>query len=143
MSWGKGIVLTFIGFAVFIGTLVTVCVRQEMSLVSPDYYQQELDYQQQIERIENTSMLKTLPSISIVNDTLKIDYNNLPIVTNGLLKLTRASSARHDASFKLEDNLTTKQVGYRLVNLPSGRYKGSFAWTMDGKEYYIDQPIDL
>jgi hypothetical protein len=143
MSWGKGIVLTIIGFAVFIGTLAAVCVRQEISLVSTDYYQQELDYQQQIERIENTSTLIKLPSISVVNDSLQVDYANFFQVKNGILKLTRASSARHDVSFQVPDNPNTSHLAFPLLNLPRGRYKGSFAWTMDEKEYYIDQAIDL
>lgn len=142
MNWGKGIVIAFVGFALFIGVLVAVCVRQEMSLVSPDYYQQELDFQDQIERIENTAMLKQLPVISIVNDTLKLAYGNLSNTKNGVLKLTRASSARHDVKFDVPDN-NLLEVSFPLRNLPRGRYKGSFAWAMDGKEYYIDQSIDL
>jgi hypothetical protein len=143
MSWEKGIVIVFIGFALFIGTLVTVCMRQEMSLVSADYYQQELDFQSQIDRVENTSMLKDLPALLVVQDSLKLFYKSLPTVTNGILKLTRASSSRHDASFGIPVNEKRIEVSYPLSNLPRGRYKGSFSWTMEGKEYYIDQPIDL
>lgn len=143
MNWGKSIVLVFVGFALFIGTLVTVCMKQEMSLVSADYYQQELDYQNQIDRIENTSALKVRPSITIAHDSLKLVYNNLNLVTSGTLKLTRASSARHDVSFAISRGENTDKITFPLSNLPRGRYKGSFEWVMDGKEYYVDQPIDL
>ena len=142
MSWGKGIVIAFISFALFIATLVTVCVKQEMSLVSKDYYQEELDYQQQIERIQNASTLVTRPSITIKNDTLRLAFDNLHNVKSGILKLTRASSDRHDASFQLPEH-TYDEVTFRLSNLPRGRYKGSFQWVMNGKEYYFDQPVDL
>lgn len=143
MNWGKGIVIVFIGFALFIGTLVTVCVKQEMSLVSPDYYQQELEYQDQIDRLENTSALQALPSIIVVNDSLKLVYKDFSTVTSGVLKLTRASSARYDASFTIPAGKNINELSYPLGNLPRGRYKGSFEWVMDGKEYYVDQPIDL
>ena len=45
MNWGKSIVLAFVLFAVFIGVLVAVCVREDISLVSRNYYNEELDYQ--------------------------------------------------------------------------------------------------
>lgn len=143
MSWGKSIVLVFIGFALFIGVLVTVCMKQEVSLVSADYYQQELDYQNQIDRVENTSTLKVLPAIAIINDSLRLVYGDLGQVTSGVLKLTRASSARHDVSFVIQGNENAEEVTFPLSNLPRGRYKGSFEWAIDGKEYYVDQPIDL
>lgn len=143
MNWGKSIVAVFVGFALFIGTLVTVCMKQEMSLVSADYYQQELDYQNQIDRIENTSILKVVPAITIIHDSLRLVYGNLKAVTSGVLKLTRASSSRYDVSFKIPLNEETGQLSFPLKDLPPGRYKGSFAWVMNGKEYYMDQPIDL
>jgi hypothetical protein len=40
MNWGKWIIVSFVLFAGFIGTLVTVCVRQDISLVSKDYYKE-------------------------------------------------------------------------------------------------------
>ena len=143
MSWGKGIVLVFIGFGLFIGVLVTVCMKQEMSLVSIDYYQQELDYQNQIDRIENASALNVLPALAIVNDSLRLTYSDLRSITNGVLKLTRASSARHDVSFTIPAGKNADKISFPLNNIPRGRYKGSFEWIMNGKEYYLDQPIDL
>jgi hypothetical protein len=42
----------FILFAAFIGTLVTVCLRQDISLVSKDYYKEELQYENQLTRLK-------------------------------------------------------------------------------------------
>ena len=68
MNWGNGIIFSFVLFAIFIAILVTVCVRQDISLVSSDYYQEELKYQDQITRINNTSKLDTQPVIKIVQN---------------------------------------------------------------------------
>ena len=57
MNWGKSIVLAFILFAVFIGVLVFVCVREDVSLVSKNYYKDDLEYQSQIDRVRNTDEL--------------------------------------------------------------------------------------
>lgn len=40
----KYIVFSFIAFALFIGTLVVVCVRQDIPLVSVNYYEEDLRY---------------------------------------------------------------------------------------------------
>jgi hypothetical protein len=143
MNWGKGIVLVFIGFALFIGVLVAVCMKQEINLVSSDYYQQELDYQQQIDRIENASTLRERPSIRVASDSLSLNYKDLSLVTKGVLKLTRASSSRNDVSFLIDGNEISDKIRFPLSGLPHGRYKGTFTWVMNGKEYYIDQPVDL
>ena len=58
MNWGKSIILAFVLFAGFIATLVVVCVREDISLVSKDYYKEELLYQDQIQRLNNASQLK-------------------------------------------------------------------------------------
>ena len=68
MDFGKWIVVAFVLFAVFIGTLVTVCVRQDISLVSKEYYKEELAYQDQIVRIANTEKLGLKPKITKVNN---------------------------------------------------------------------------
>ena len=64
MHYGKSIVVAFILFAMFIGTLVTVCIREDVNLVSPDYYEEELAHGQKIRllpmRIHLSASLKFL-----------------------------------------------------------------------------------
>jgi|GEM_PF-1216131 len=38
MSFQKGIVFSFVVFGTLIAVLVTVCMKQEINLVYPDYY---------------------------------------------------------------------------------------------------------
>jgi hypothetical protein len=42
MSWGKWIVVSFLLFAGFIATLVTICMKEDVGLVSSSYYDEEL-----------------------------------------------------------------------------------------------------
>ena len=51
ISWGTGIV---IAFAIFMAVTVSTAVymmNQDVNLVADDYYDQEIKYQQQIDRI--------------------------------------------------------------------------------------------
>ena len=72
MNWGNWIAVSFVCFALFIGTLVVICVRQDISLVAPDYYKQELNYQKQIDRNQNTMNFTVKPEISVQDKFLQL-----------------------------------------------------------------------
>ncbi len=140
MNWGKWIAVSFILFALFIGVLVTICVRQDISLVATDYYKQELDFQQQIDRSKNTLHLEVKPEISIVNDYLQVSYKNFNTIRNGELKLFRPSNAKFDLSFELKPTSDTIQV-FNIREKEKGMYKAKMKWSVDDKEYYLEKIV--
>ncbi len=142
MNWGKWIVVSFVLFAMFIGTLVTVCVRQDINLVSKNYYADELAYQQQIERINNTSRLEEKPDISISNGVIEIKFNQFNAMDKGEIKLFRPSDVRLDKQFALQVSEQTQQQ-FDVSTLPGGMYRVKMLWSMNGKEYYIEDMITL
>ena len=76
MNWGKSIVLSFVLFAVFIGVLVAVCVREDISLVSRNYYNEELDYQTKMNGARNVDQLSQKPEISLTErQSLRITFD--------------------------------------------------------------------
>jgi hypothetical protein len=130
MNWGKWIVVSFVLFAGFIATLVTVCVRQDISLVSKDYYQEELVYQDQIGRIENASLLAKRPSIKIIDkNTLEISFDQFDKIEKGELQLFRPSDAAMDKKFFSTDSMQ------------KGMYRARMMWTMGEKEFFIEEVI--
>ena len=142
MNWGKWIVLSFVLFTLFIGTLVVVCVREDISLVSPDYYQQELVFQDQIERIRNTEMLKGKPVIQLLNQALVVQFNQSQSIDGGNLLLFRPSDNHYDKSYALPSHGEDVQQ-FDIRNLPLGMYKARLQWKMQGKEYYLEEVINL
>jgi hypothetical protein len=142
MNWGKSIVLAFVLFALFIGVLVVVCLRQDIPLVASDYYQQELVYQKQIDRITNTNSLLEKPVIVIAGRNVEIQFGNLPAISTGELILFRPSDERLDRLFKLPQGATSS-VQFNIEDMPSGMYRARLTWTMDAKEYYLEEVIYL
>lgn len=140
MNFGKWIVVSFVLFALFIGTLVTVCVRQDVSLVAPDYYKQELAYQQQIDQAQNAANLKTKPTIAVSNNQLQVSFVNFNQVEKGELKLFRPSDAAQDKAYELKPTADSIQ-SFDISTQQRGMYKASLRWTMAGKEYFIEQTI--
>lgn len=142
MNWGKWIVVSFVLFAIFIGVLVTVCVRQDISLVANDYYKQELDYQKQIDRDKNTQNLAVKPEISVEQNMLKISFKDFNKIQQGEVKLFRPSNAASDMLFQLRPGDDIVQ-SFDLQSKEKGMYKAQMKWLMEGKEYYIEQTVYL
>jgi hypothetical protein len=141
MNWGKWIVVSFVAFATFIGFLVTVCVRQDINLESKEYYKEELAYQQQLDRKQNASELEYKPEFSIDNNrNLKLTFQFLNRVESGQLILFSPSNPEQDAHFQIQSRGTKEQL-FDVSKMNGGHYKARMKWTMDGKEFFVEETI--
>ncbi len=140
MNWGKWIIVAFILFAAFIGSLVTVCIRQDVSLVSKDYYKEELEYESQMVRMKNASQLQNKPEISVKHGTLEIAFDRFNEVENGELNLFRPSDPAKDKKFAISKNAAIVQT-FSTATLEPGMYRARMKWTMNGEEFYLEKVI--
>ena len=141
MNWGKSIVLSFILFAAFIGTLVTVCLRQDISLVSKDYYKEELQYENQLTRLKNVSQLESKPVIKVLeNKTVQITFDRFDDMEKGELRLFRPSDSSKDKKYSLPPTSSVTQE-FPTTGLTGGMYRAKLQWTMDGKEFFLEEVI--
>jgi len=143
MNWGKSIILAFVLFGAFIATLVTVCVREDISLVTKDYYKDELVYQRQIDRMAHTAMLSMKPSIHVEGENmLKVSYPDFFSVQEGALKLFRPSDAALDKTFILRKT-DDPFLYFSTAGMEKGMYRARLQWTMNGEEFFLEQVINL
>lgn len=141
MNFGKWIVVTFVLFAAFIGILVSITFRQDISLVATDYYPRELVYQDQIDRMKNAESLDEKPVATLASDgTLELHYAHLPDVTHGKLDLYRPSDPQLDHSFDF-NQLPMQTVRFNVLNITRGLYQVNLTWTMGKREYFMAQRI--
>ena len=142
MNFGKWIVVSFVLFASFIATLVAICVREDINLVSRDYYQEELAHEQKMTSIQNTNSLKSRPVISIEGPVVTITFSDFDRIEKGELKLLRPSDSRLDRKYFIHPAIDKVQ-SYPLEVWSKGLYRASMQWTMDGKEFYFEKLIVL
>lgn len=143
MNWGKSIILAFVLFGAFLVTLVTVCMRQDISLVTREYYKEELDYQAQINRIAHTRTLSQKPTIQVESgDIIKVRYADFPSLERGELHLFRPSDPEMDKQFDLHGSAEGLQY-FSTSGMEKGMYRARMKWTMNGEEFYIEQKITL
>jgi hypothetical protein len=141
MNFGKWIVVAFVTFATYISFLVFVCAKQDVNLVSKDYYHDELKYQEKLDRVNNTNHLDHLPVIAIENGLVKISFEESRSIQKGELKIERPSNEKLDKHFTLTPEQSRQE--FNMESWKPGLYRASVTWTMDGKEYYYEKQIVL
>lgn len=146
MNWGHYITIALMAFVTVIICLITISMKQDVSLVASNYYKQEIAYQDQIDKIANFNSMKEPPTLTVntQNRTIEIAY---PISmtshhTNGDIQLYRPSNARDDRLVKIILNRDGEQQ-ISTKNMQSGLWRVKMNFNMGDKHYYHEQNIVL
>ncbi|MGA0558336.1 FixH family protein [Larkinella sp. VNQ87] len=142
MNWGKSIVVVFVLFAGFIGTLVFLMSRQQVDLVREDYYQNEVAYQQHIDRVSRTAKLGNAFAIQYQPDQQQL-LLTLPVsLKTGEAKLYRPSDRKQDAVVRLQPNGEHRQT-IPTAKLAKGYWKVQLTWSDGQQDYFSEQPLTI
>ena len=142
--WPVGIVAFFIGFIAVIVGLIVFLSSQGMDLVTPDYYEQEVRYQSQHERIGRTEALAQ--QINVSHDasaqriTITLPASHAQQSCLGDIQLYRPSDASLDRRIKLEVGTQGTQA-LDAKDLQPGLWKVRVTWKAGGQEFYTDQSV--
>lgn len=141
MDWGKGILLTIIAFVALIMTLVVISVRMDgIELVTENYYQAEINYQDRIDQESSALRLdRTVITYHSIDKNLVLD---LPSGSNGKLQLFRPSDATLDQE-RVVNVLDSNSTTVSLVDLKTGYWKIQLTWTEGDKIYYEEKKITI
>ena len=139
MNWGKGIILSFVLFIGVIFTMVYISVNTEFSLVSENYYEQEINYEDQLNRMRNFNALKEQPSFDFDRRKGEINLHFTPDLASALKEgkvvFFRASNARYDKELplKLDDS---HRFSVASASLLKGAWTLQLTWSDGQKEFY-------
>ena len=124
-------------------SLVYISMQQDLNLVRADYYNEELAYQDQIDRINNYKNLLNKPEIKRYGDVLSINFPQENIkMEKGQVWLYRPSVSEMDRKFemKLDDK---NQSTIPLHGLKVGLWKIKLSWSDGSKEFFTEESIVL
>ncbi|GGI57979.1 FixH family protein [Winogradskyella haliclonae] len=145
VNWGTAIVLAFIGFIAFIMYFVismNIDDKYNHDLVTDDYYQQELKYQEDIDKVENAK--KLLENISWEKTTKGILLNfpnNLRVKDiKGKVFLYRPSNKQLD--FDIPISLSNRNLLIPDNRLLDGRWNIKIDWSYNGEAYMFKDDIN-
>jgi len=141
LSWGYKIMFVYIAFVAGMGVLVFKASSQKFDLVTKDYYDQELKYQQVIDQAANSSRLSAPVTIERNEGELRINFpgemkNKKKLVD---FYLYYAADAKKDfrKSFELDENELVQALPVGM----KGMYELKLSWEAEGVKYYFEQKL--
>ena len=138
-------IISFFGLAIVgIAGFIVFAARNQMDLVRPDYYDEEIRYQEQLDRANRTRSVKA--RVAIVYDavhqcvTLTLPGDHASRRTTGKIHFYRPSDARLDKQVQLaidRDGVQRMDTG----SFQAGLWRVRVYWTVDDQEYYFNESI--
>lgn len=118
--------------------------RQRVDLVRPDYYEEELRFQKQYDRVQRTRSLPSELSIGIASRaralTLGLPAEHASKSPTGTIHLYRPSDARLDRQVPLAVDAAGRQ-SLDASSLEPGLWKLRVTWQVGGIEYFHDASV--
>ena len=141
MNWGYKILMVYILFVAGIMVMVFMSSSQNTDLVTTDYYEKELVYQQKIDQISRTNALSAKVGISVHEQAIHIQ---LPPEMNGLE--VNADVQLYCPSDKTKDRKADFITRNGAITFPisvnnKGLYEVKINWTANKVTYYSENKI--
>lgn len=141
-NWATGIVtaiIGFIGFILFFVVTMTTDKAYSHDLVTEKYYQEELNYQQEIEAQKNADIFKEEIKLQRVNNGLAIHFPSNIKREEGKVFLYRPSNKHLDFEMPISKSNT-----YLLVpdkRLLDGRWNMKILWEHNNIKYLVKKEL--
>ena len=139
-NWGTKIFISFLLFGAFIMYMVVQAFREDFDLVSENYYQDELAYQERI--VEKANLHETGETIAVsqINNEILFEYPKTFSGAKGTIYFYHPSRKIFDKTFSLDiDNEDQQRVA--TEQLVKGRYKVKISWQVNGLSYFQEKEI--
>lgn len=141
LSWGYKIAFVYIIFVAGIGFLVFKASSQKFDLVTKDYYDQELKYQEVIDQAANTARLSTSliveKSASELSITFPPEMRNKEKIID--FYLYYPANAKRD--FRKSINIDENKFTQLLPEAMKGKYELKLSWEVEGVKYYFEKHL--
>ncbi len=141
LNWGSGIAITYILFMAGVLILVFIFMNQDVHLVTDDYYAKEIEYQQQIDKVERTKLLSEQPVVTFSDGVFMVSFpKSVKNIINGEIQIYRPSDSNLDKTASIFLDAENRQLVKPPINLP-GLWKVKIDWTRNDTNYYNEKII--
>ena len=144
VNWGTGIVIGIIIFVVISITMTVIFMTQDVNLVADKYYENSLQYQEEIDKQSRTIALNEEVEINFNGEVISILFPSAYLDKNisGEIYFYRPSNPMLDFKIPLELN----DEGNQLIlakNFEKGFWRLKLNWTMGGNGYYNERAVTI
>ena len=139
-NWGTKIAIVYLLFVAGILFLVMQSSRQKIDLVTPDYYEQEIKYQERIDQSKRADALTGKLTVDRSGDslTLRFPEEMAEKAIRGNVWIYYPA----DESLDVKTSFETRNRQHLLVLPANGDRTGMFivktGWNCEGIEYYTE-----
>lgn len=134
-NWGTKIVLAYAIFIVLILTAVYKAMNQKVDLVTPDYYAQELEYQDKQKKMENANALSPVNVMQESSNVVITFPKEVQGTLSGKVLFYRAANSADDVTLAITAD-TNKKMVVPVAKLKKGSYTVITDWVAGGNKYY-------
>ncbi len=141
LHWGNYIAIFFFCFVVFMLYMVYKTFSINTELVSENYYDNELVYQQKIDKLSNTDSLHASVKVEQTADSLTFIFPNAfpDSAVSGTIRIYRPSDVSKDLFLPIAIK-SGKQFVLKVL-LVKGNYIVHFDWLANGIAFYTEETV--
>lgn len=144
MNWGNKLLVVFGVFAGLMAYMTYQCFQVPVSLVSKEYYKDEIKYQDVIDGTNNANLLSKEVKLSKQNGQIVIQFpeemKNQPL--KGSILFYAPANVKYDKRFVLKVDEEGKQ-SIKIDQFQKGNYQVKIIWKTQKSHYYNEQSIAL
>lgn len=143
-NWGTNIAIVYILFLIITIGMAAYMMSMDVELVTEDYYEKELVYQERIDAINRAAMLPEKMILNVEEDSLKIVFPKIfpPEKIKGEVDLYRPSNEKMDVKFPIALD-STSTVRIPREKLSNGFWKVKVDWKVNSVQYFNEFKIIL
>lgn len=141
-SWGTGLLIFIILFILAVIGFFVFSSYQEFILVEEDYYEKEIGFQKQIDKMNRTAGLAEKVTFEQKENSLNLWFpRTYPLDSmKGTLHFYRPSDSRLDVFIPLQPDTSGLQR-IDLEGLHPGKFILKMNWEMNGYGYYQEHTL--
>lgn len=142
--WPIGITLTLILFTAGTASLVVMAATNRVDLVSPDYYDQEIRFQEHIDRVKRTHEQGADARIGYdaarAVIAVALPAQQVGHLATGRIQLYRPAAEGLDRETEFRPDATGAQM-VDAASLSSGPWKVRLSWTCERQDYFTEMKV--
>ncbi|WP_027003242.1 FixH family protein [Hugenholtzia roseola] len=149
MNWGHGIAIFYGLFMAGILSLVYLSAQENIDLVTKDYYQEEIRYQQRINQMQNAQ--KNPIEVVLEKQTLTLTFpqkateEQAAVAQNsgrsGKITFFRPSDAKYDFEVALAEKGAQQIIS--TAKMEKGLWRAKIYWQQAGEAFYQEQTLTI
>lgn len=145
-NWGHGLMGLYISFALAMLFFVYKCSQHPVDLISADYYDKEIKFQQQYDKEQNAEALSSPLQLNVNAENKTVELN-FPTISNtsvlkGTIYFMRPDNSADDKNIAIAANeLHLQTIDYSTWK--KGLYRMEVNWSDGVKDYYKQSFIKL